>query len=145
MTTHPYCTSTCYDMSAFKSWCLVEKPTWNRPERSPAYSNHFSLGTGIVECTSPTLGKPCMRALPICTRARSSQPSRQCCIKELAGVALTAAIRYTCKRRHHRLQGATASGLASCQVHAGASCHCSLSHSCISLYLKPTVGACLSK
>ena len=30
--------------------------TWNRPERSPPYSNHLSRGTVMVECTSPTDG-----------------------------------------------------------------------------------------
>ena len=31
---------------------------WKRPLRSPPYWNHFSRGTGSVECTSPTEGNP---------------------------------------------------------------------------------------
>lgn len=34
-------------------------PTWNLPDLSPAYSNHFAFGTGTVLCSSPMLGKPC--------------------------------------------------------------------------------------
>lgn len=37
-----------------------EGQTWNLPDRSPAYSNHFSLGTGTVLCRSPMLGKSCI-------------------------------------------------------------------------------------
>ena len=60
------------------------RPIW----RCGSSPNHFSLGTGTVECTSPIDGKPCQRtqrqrALSMTNRRLMLIGSGRCCTRQL--------------------------------------------------------------